>query len=130
MGTTGLSGYVYDFSVEYDAIPVDDIKDIHKYLMKKNNIVQMNIFRFFQKAFFIGLTILSDFTKTNSLLNAIPLICILMKNQECKTRPQIVNVDSNNPIFYPFSINLIKCRGNCNNINNPYAKIYALNLST
>ena len=39
MGKTGLSGYVYDFSVDYDAIAVDDIKYIHKYLMKKNNIV-------------------------------------------------------------------------------------------
>ena len=39
MKRTGFNGYVYDFSVNYDAIPVDDIKDIHKYLMKKNNIV-------------------------------------------------------------------------------------------
>ena len=30
---TGLNGYVYDFSVDYDATSVDDIKDIHKYLM-------------------------------------------------------------------------------------------------
>ena len=36
---TGLNGYVYDFSVDY-AIAVDDIKDLHKYLMKKNNIVR------------------------------------------------------------------------------------------
>ena len=34
-----FNGYVYDFSVDYDAIAVDDIKDIHKYLMKKNNVV-------------------------------------------------------------------------------------------
>ena len=39
MKDTGLNGYVYDFSVDYDAIAVYDIKDIHKYLMKKNNIV-------------------------------------------------------------------------------------------
>ena len=39
MKKTGFSGYVYDFSVDYDAIAVDDIKDIHKYLMKKSNIV-------------------------------------------------------------------------------------------
>ena len=31
---TGFSGYIYDFSVHYDTIDVDDIKDIHKYLMK------------------------------------------------------------------------------------------------
>ena len=39
MKRTGFNGYMYDFSVDYDATDVDDIKDIHKYLMKKNNIV-------------------------------------------------------------------------------------------
>ena len=39
MKKTGLSGYVYDFSVEYDAIEVDDKLDIYKYLMEKNGIV-------------------------------------------------------------------------------------------
>ena len=36
---TGYTGYVYDFSVNYESIAVDDIKNIHKYLMEKNNIV-------------------------------------------------------------------------------------------
>ena len=76
----------------------------------------MKIFRFIQKVFFLGLTILSDFT------NASSLSCISMKNQECKTRPQVVNVNSNNPIFYPFNIKISKCSCNCNNINDPYAK--------
>ena len=35
---TGLNGHVYDFSVDYDSTDVNDIKDIHNYLMKKNNI--------------------------------------------------------------------------------------------
>ena len=39
MKKSSFIGYVYDFSVGYDAIDVDDIKDIYKYLMKKNNIV-------------------------------------------------------------------------------------------
>ena len=39
MERTGLNGCVYDFSVDYTAVAVDDIKDIHKYLMKKNNII-------------------------------------------------------------------------------------------
>ena len=38
MKKTGLNGYVYDFSVDYDAIAVDNILDIHKYLMEKNGI--------------------------------------------------------------------------------------------
>ena len=44
MKKTGFTGYVYDFSVGYDDIEVDKIKDIHKYLMKRNNIVYF-IFR-------------------------------------------------------------------------------------
>ena len=39
MKKTGLNGYVYDFNVDYDAIAVDDILDIHKYLIKKNGVV-------------------------------------------------------------------------------------------
>ena len=39
MKKTEFTGYVYDFSVDYDAVSVDDIKDIHKYFMKKNDIV-------------------------------------------------------------------------------------------
>ena len=39
MKKTGFNWYVYDFSVDYDTTDVDDIKDIHKYLMKKNNIM-------------------------------------------------------------------------------------------
>ena len=39
MKKTGLNGYVHDFSADYDAIAVDNILDIHKYLMEMNNIV-------------------------------------------------------------------------------------------
>ena len=39
MKKTGLNGYVYDFTVGYDAIAVDDILDSHNYLMEKNDIV-------------------------------------------------------------------------------------------
>ena len=38
MENTGLNRYVYDFSVDYDAIAIDDILDIHKYLIKKHDI--------------------------------------------------------------------------------------------
>ena len=83
----------------------------------------MKILRFVQKVFSLGLTILSNFTNASSLLNAIPLSCISMKNQESKVRPEIVNINSNDPIFYPFSIKINKCSGNCNNVSDPYATI-------
>ena len=46
-----------------------------------------------------------------------------MNNQACKTRPEIVNVSSNNPVFYSFSIKTSKYSGNCSNINDPYAAV-------
>ena len=65
----------------------------------------------------LGLTVLS-----NGITGA--LNCVSMNNQECKIRPKIVDINtSNNPMFYPFSIKINKCSGNCNNINNPYVKI-------
>ena len=76
----------------------------------------MKIFRFIKKVFFMRLTIFSSFTNVNSLE------CISMSNQPCKTRPEIINISSNNPIFYPFRIKINKCSGNCNNINDPYAR--------
>ena len=39
MKKTESNGYVYDFSLDYDAITVDDILDMHKYLTKKNNMI-------------------------------------------------------------------------------------------
>ena len=62
----------------------------------------MKIFGFIKKVFLIGLTILLGFTNAN-LLNAIPLSCISMSNQECKIRPQVINVNGDEPVFFPFS---------------------------
>ena len=42
-----------------------------------------------------------------------------MSNQACKARPQIIDVNSNNPVFYDFSIKTSNCSDNCNNINDP-----------
>ena len=58
-----------------------------------------------------------------NLSSVNPLKCISMNNQECKVRPQIVNVNSDEPLFFPFSIKTSKCSGSCNNINNPLAKL-------
>ena len=67
----------------------------------------MKMFGFVKKVFFVGLTILSSFTNANSL-NAIPLSCISMNNQECKTRPKVVNVNGDEPVFFPFSTETTK----------------------
>ena len=72
--------------------------------------------------FFVGLTILSSFTNANSL-NAIPLSCISMSNQECKTQPQVINVNGDEPVLFPFSIETSKCSGSCINVIYPYTKI-------
>ena len=77
------------------------------------------MFEFIKKAFFARLTILSSV----NFLNKTPLKCVSMNNQKCKVRPEIVNVNIDEPVFYPFSIKTSKCSGSCNTINDHYAKI-------
>ena len=75
------------------------------------------MFRFIKQIFISTLMYFGNLSNVNSLE------CVSMKNQECKVSPEIVDINSNNPIFYPLSIKVNKCSGNCNNINDPYAKI-------
>ena len=58
-----------------------------------------------------------------NVLNVNSLECVSMNNQECKIRPEIINLNTNKPLFYPYSIRVNKCKGSCNTINDPYAKI-------
>ena len=72
---------------------------------------------FIKKIFLTGLAFLS------CLVSTTPLSCISMNNEACKVRPEIINLNSNEPVFYPFNIKTSKYSGSCNNINDPYAKI-------
>ena len=56
-------------------------------------------------------------------LNVIPLKCISMSNQECRIRPEIININSNEPSFYPYCVKINQCSGSYNNISDPYTKI-------
>ena len=52
------------------------------------------------------------------------LKCVSMNNQQFKIISEIINVNTNEPVFYPYSSKINKCKGYCNTINNPYAKLY------
>ena len=67
------------------------------------------MFGFIKQIFISALVYFSNLSSVNPL--------------ECKVRPEIVNIYNNNPMFYPFSIKVNKCKVNCNNINYPYARI-------
>ena len=75
------------------------------------------MFGFIKIIFLTGLAFLS------SLVSITPLSCISMNNQECKVRPEIINVNSNEPVFHSFSIRTTNSSGSYNNINDPYAKM-------
>ena len=71
----------------------------------------------FPKKAFTMMTTFFDLSYVNSLE------CISMNNQECKARPKIIDVNNDEPLFYPYSIKVNKCIGSCSNINDPYAKL-------
>ena len=51
-----------------------------------------------------------------------------MNNQECKIRLKKINITSNEPSCYSYSVKISKCSGSCNNINDPYAKLCVPNV--
>ena len=117
MKKTGLNRYIYDFNVDSGASDVDDILEIRNYLMEK--MTQYNKMFGFAKQIFISAMMFFAYNLPS--LNSLKSIS--MNNQECKVKPQIVNVNSDEPVFFPFSIKISKCSGSCNNINNPYANL-------
>ena len=58
-----------------------------------------------------------------NLSNVNYLECVSMNNQECKIRTEIINLNTNESMFYPYNIKINRCKGSCNTINNLYAKI-------
>ena len=66
------------------------------------------MFGFLKKCLFTAMTFF--------ICNALK--CVLMNNQECKVRPVIMNINSNETLFYPYNILVNKCSGSCNNIIN------------
>ena len=74
--------------------------------------------KFIKKCFFTAMTFFSF-----NPLSANSLDCVSMNKQKCKIRSEIINVNTNEPVFYPYSITINKCQGSCNTINDPYAKL-------
>ena len=56
------------------------------------------------------------------------LECMSMVNQKCMSRPRIIDAYNDEPVFYPYSIRVNKCSENCNNINDPFAKVCVLDV--
>ena len=81
------------------------------------------MFEFIEKIF----VVIMCFFSCNAL-NAIPLKFVSMNNKECKIRPEIININSNEPTLYPYSIKVNKCGGSCNNINDSYSEMCALDV--
>ena len=75
------------------------------------------MFGFVQQIFILTMFFGCSLPSINSLK------CISLNNQECQVRPEIANVNCEEPVFFPFSIKTSKCSGSCNNINDPYAKL-------
>ena len=71
------------------------------------------MFSFIKKVFVVAM----------SFFNYNSLKCVSMNNQECKVRLKIINIYSNEPLFYPYSVKISKCGGSCTNIKDPYAKL-------
>ena len=76
------------------------------------------MFGFIKKVFF---TTMKFFSFNPLSVNSLEYVS--MSNQECQIRTKIIDLNNNEPLFYPFSIRANKSNGSCNNINDLYAKL-------
>ena len=67
--------------------------------------------------------LISLFTNFLSVLKVNSLECVSMIDQKCMSRPKIINLNNDEPVFYPLSISVNKCSGSCNSIKDPYVKL-------
>ena len=56
------------------------------------------------------------------------LTCVSINNQECRAKPEVMEINNNEPLFYPCSIFVNKCSGSCNNLNDLCAKLWAFDV--
>ena len=62
-----------------------------------------------------GLSLVSNYKK--------PIKCVSTKNQPCQARPTLVNINSDETLFYPFTVTVNKCGGSSNTIDDRYARV-------
>ena len=74
------------------------------------------MFGFIKKCFFTAMTFFN-------LSNVNSLECVSMNNQECQIGTEIINLNTSEPMFYPYIIKTNRCKGSCNTINDPCIKI-------
>ena len=79
--------------------------------------------KFIKKYIFTAMTFLNIFLKYIFTTNSLE--CVSMNNQICKIRSEIITVNTNEPVFYPYSIPINNCKGSFNTINDPYTKLCA-----
>ena len=79
---------MYDFSVDYGSIDVDDIPDNHKYLLNKNKITCGLMKKADVELLGFGESLVS------MVINSIHAKCLSLNNQPCMTRPTLINLNS------------------------------------
>ena len=131
---TSLYGNIYDFVVDYKAIVgTTTIYDMHQYLMTKHilnlnkNIYIYNkveFFRMYKMKMINLLIILFGIIKTKALE------CVSVVNLKYMPRPKILDVNEGvgEALFYPYNVQVNKCSGSCNTLDNPMAKLCVPNV--
>ena len=63
------------------------------------------------------------FISLYNILKVKALECVSIINEKCMSRPKVINLNKDEPVFYPYSIKINQCSGSCNTINDPFAKL-------
>ena len=77
------------------------------------------MFRFIKKIFIGLLSVCTQVSFRGSITPKDPKKCLTLNSRPCQARPTLVNIDSDETLFYSFSVSVYKCYGICNTIEDP-----------
>ena len=99
---------VYDFGADYNVAAVDDILDIHTYLMKKNDIKSLDLF---EKGFVAAMLFFC--------YNVLKCVLAMFYFFVAMCWSKIITINSNESLSHSYSVKINKCSDSCNSINDP-----------
>ena len=120
---SGLNGYVYGFSVDYNTTDASDIVDIHKYSMKKKQHTIM--FKVIKQALIALLSFSGSLAHQAKVSEGTE--CVSLNNESCIARPKLNELNQEELFYYPHMVRLDRYSGSCNSLDDLSSGVCILN---
>ena len=92
-------------------------------LLRNNFRICFKRFGFIKKVFIGSLSVCTIWCFGESLVSNSKIKCVSLNNHPCQAKPTLTKINSEETLFYQFTVSVSKCDGSCNTIDDPYARV-------